>query len=147
MSAHIPGCHGVAVTPPEIGLELGWLTVEPPFAAVVEVVDRVERSSAAELVWQLDEPPGFGLPAITSQTWQEPNERIWVGNDLNLSLRVDYASGVVSVAARNRSLQVVLEGLANIALPLIAQRGGSLVLHAAAACREGAESPAFSWVL
>ena len=90
-----------------------------------------------ELVWQLDEPPAFGLPAITSQTWEEPAECVWVGNTLNLSLRVDYRRNVVSVAAKNGNLQVVLEALASIALPLVAQRNGSLVLHASAACIDG----------
>ena len=62
---------------------------------------------------------------------------VWVGNTLNLSLRVDYRRNVVSVAAKDGNLQVVLEALASIALPLVAQRSGSLVLHASAACIDG----------
>lgn len=137
MGPTFPGCHGVAVAPESLGLELGWLTDRPPLAVEVELVDALERAAGAELVWQLDEPAGFGLPAITSQTWQEPEDRVWVGNTLNLSLRLDYRRSVVSVAARNGNLQVTLEALANIALPLVAQRSGMLVLHASAACRNG----------
>lgn len=137
MSKPFPGCHGVAVAPASLGLELGWLTERPPLAVDVELVDAVERASDAELVWQLEEPPAFGLPAITSQTWQESANCVWVGNTLNLSLRVDYRRNVVSVAAKEGNLQVVLEALASIALPLVAQQSGSLVLHASAACIDG----------
>ena len=66
MSEVFPGCHGVAVAPDNLGLELGWLTDRPPLAVDVELVDWVERARDAELVWQLDEPPAFGLPAITT---------------------------------------------------------------------------------
>ena len=133
MSEPIPGCHGIAVRPASLGKELGWLTDPPPHSVDVELVGPVERAAGAELVWQLDEPPDFGLPAITSQTWLEPDERVWVGNTLNLSLRVDHRREVVSVAAKDGNRQVVLEALASIALPLVAQRSGSLVLHASAA--------------
>lgn len=137
MSTPVPGCHGVAVTPASLGLELGWLERRPPLAVDVEVVEAVERQPDAELVWQLDEPPAFGFPAITSQTWQESPESVWVGNTLNLSLRVDHRRNVVSVAAKDGNLQVVLEALASIALPLVAQWNGSLVVHASAACIDG----------
>ncbi len=53
-----PGCHGIAVSPPSLGLELGWLAEPPPLAVEVELQDTVERAPGAELVWQLDEPPG-----------------------------------------------------------------------------------------
>jgi hypothetical protein len=135
--SRVPGCHGIAVTPAALGLELGWLAEHPPLEAHVELCDAVERAPDAELVWQLDEPPDFGLPAITSQTWKESEDSVWVGNTLNLSMRVDHRRNLVSVAAKQRDLQVVLEALANIALPLIAQRSGSLVLHASAVCVDG----------
>ncbi|MGZ8697468.1 MAG: hypothetical protein ACXW0F_11655 [Gaiellaceae bacterium] len=137
MSERFPGCHGVAVAPDALGLELGWLSERPPLAVDVELVDAVDRAPGAERVWQLDEPPGFGLPAITSQTWIEPAGCIWVGNTLNLSLRVDYRRNIVSVAAKDGNLQVVLEALASIALPLVAQQSGSLVLHGSAAAVDG----------
>jgi hypothetical protein len=137
LSTRVAGCHGIAVTPNSLGLELGWLTQHPPLAVSVELVDAVDRAPDAELVWQLEEPPGFGFPAITSQTWQESPESIWVGNTLNLSLRVDLRRNVVSVAAKDGNLQVVLEALASIALPLVAQSNGSLVLHASAASKDG----------
>lgn len=137
MSTPVPGCHGIAITPESLGLELGWLTQRPPLAVDVELVDAVERAPDAELIFQLVEPPGFGFPAITSQTWQESGERIWVGNTLNLSLRVDHHRNVVSVAAKEGNPQVVLEALASIALPLVAQWNGSLVLHGSAACIDG----------
>ncbi len=138
MSTSFPGCHGVSVAPASLGLELGWLAERPPLAVEVELVEAVERAPDAELVWQLEEPPGFGLPAITSETWVETDDHIWFGNTLNLSLRVDHGRNVVSVAAKGGNLQVVVEALASVALPLIAQRSGSLVLHASAASREGA---------
>jgi hypothetical protein len=137
MSTPFAGCHGVAVAPASLGMELGWLTARPPLAVDVELVEELERAADAELVWQLDEPPAFGLPTITSQTWQESEECVWVGNTLNLSLRVDYGRNAVSVAAKEGNTQVVLEALASIVLPLVAQRSGSLVLHASAACVEG----------
>ena len=137
MSEPVTGCHGIAVAPARLGSELGWLRERPRLGVDVEIVDAVERASEARLVWQLDEPPAFGLPAITSQAWQEPAECVWVGNTLNLSLRVDYRRNVISVAAKEGNLQVVLEALASIALPLFAQRNGSLVLHASAACVDG----------
>jgi hypothetical protein len=37
---------------------------------------------------RIDEPPGFGLGAITTQTWEEPPDSVWAGSTLNLSLRV-----------------------------------------------------------
>jgi hypothetical protein len=132
-----PGCHGVAVTPASLGLELGWLSERPPAAVEVELVGALERAAGAELVWQLDEPAGFGLPPITSQTWQERGDRVWIGNTLNLSLRLDYRRNLVSIAAKNGNLQVTLEALANLALPLVAQRSGALVLHGSAASRDG----------
>ena len=137
MSKPFAGCHGVAVAPASLGMELGWLTARPPLAVDVELVDTVERAPDSELVWQLDEPPAFGLPTITSQTWQESEESVWVGNTLNLSLRVDYRRNTVTLAAKEGNTQVVLEALASIALPLVAQRSGSLVLHASAACLDG----------
>jgi hypothetical protein len=137
MSEDFAGCHGVAVAPEALGLELGWLSERPPFAIEVELVEAVERAPGAELVWQLDEPPAFGLPAITSQTWEEPTGSHWVGNTLNLSLRVDYRRSILSIAAKGGNRQVVLEALASIGLPLVAQRGGALVLHASAAAVDG----------
>jgi hypothetical protein len=137
MSVVFPACHGVAVAPNDLGLELGWLIERPPLAVDVELVDSVERAPDATLVWQLDEPPDFGLPAITAQSWRESADSVWVGNTLNLSLRVDYRRNVVSVAAKQGNRQVILEALASVALPLVAQRSGSLVLHASAACIDG----------
>ena len=78
-----------------------------------------------------------GFPTISSQTWEEPDGRVWLGNTLNLSLRVDYDRNVVSVAARDGNTQVALEALASIALPLVAQHNGSLVLHGSAASVDG----------
>jgi hypothetical protein len=137
VSNPIPACHGVAVGPPHLGLELGWLNEHPPLAVEVELLEAVEHDPGAELVWELEEPADFGLPPITSRTWQESEDRTCVGNTLNLSLRVDYRRNLVSIAARNGNLQVTLEALANIALPLVAQRNGSLVLHASAASKDG----------
>lgn len=137
MTSRHPACHGVAVSPAEIGLQLGWLSEPPPLSVEVELVDSVERAPDAELVWELVEPPGFGLPEITSQTWDEPSGCVWIGNTLNMALRVDHHRSRVTVAARNDNRQVVLEALASIALPLVAQRSGYLVLHASAAARDG----------
>ena len=115
----------------------GSLTIGRRSRYSVELASSVERSPEATLVWQLAEPPGFGFPAITSQTWEEPEDCIWVGNTLNLSLRIDHRRRLVSVAAKDGNLQVTLEALASIALPLVAQQSGSLVLHGAAACIDG----------
>jgi hypothetical protein len=134
MSEFFPGCHGVAVAPTDLGLELGWVGERPPLAVDVELVESVDRARDAELVWQLDEPPEFGLPAITTQTWRESADADWMGNTLNLSFRVDYRRNAVSVAAKSGNRQVVLEALASLALPLVAQRAGSIVLHGSAAC-------------
>jgi hypothetical protein len=137
MKTGVLGCHGVQVEPPEIGLELGSLT-EPPLSVVtVEVAEAVERSPSAELVWQMDEPPGLGLPLVTSQTWREPDGSTWFGNTLNLALRIDYGEGVIKVAPKDGNKQVMLEALASIALPMVAQKQGALVVHASAASRDG----------
>lgn len=137
MSEPVPGCHGIAVAPANLGLELGWLAERPQLAVEVGLVKAVERAPEAELVWQLDEPPDFGLPAITTQTWRESPDSVWMGNTLNLSLRVDYRRNAVDIAAKNGNLQIVLEALANLALPLVAQRNGALVIHASAARADG----------
>lgn len=133
MNDRFAGCHGIEVSPASLGLELGWLAAPPPLHVDVEMAEAVERSPDAELVWELEEPPGFGLPAITTQTWHESPERVWVGNTLNMALRIDHRANLVTVAAKNGNQQVVLEALASIALPMVAQRNGSLVLHASAA--------------
>lgn len=132
-----PACHGIGIDPADIGLDLGWLEASPPAAIRVEVVDEVERAPGAQLVWQMVEPPDFGLPEITSQTWHEPDGSTWLGNTLNLALRVDYARGSIAVAPRGRERQVLLEALASVALPLYAQHAGGLVLHGAGATRGG----------
>ena len=137
MTGKFPACHGIGVAPPAIGLELGWLEHVPPRSVTVEVVDQLTRSPDAELVWELVEPPGFGLPAITGQVWEEADGCTWVANTLNMALRIDHDRGVVSVAAKDRNEQVVLEALASLALPLVAQRSGALVLHGSAACLDG----------
>jgi hypothetical protein len=128
----IAGCHGIAVEPPEIGRELGWFEQPPPRGVRVEVVDAVAHAPDAELVWQLDEPSGLGLPPITTQTWQEPDGSTCVENTLNMSLRVDYGRSVVTVAPKDGNRQVLLEALASLALPLVAQQSGALVLHGSA---------------
>jgi hypothetical protein len=135
MTAPFPACHGIGVEPADIGLELGWLDEKPPRRVRVEVVDAVERSPDAELMWQLEEPADLGLPAITSQTWREPQGSTWVGNTLNLTMRLDHRREVVTVAPSGGNRQVLLEALASIGLPMVAQEQGSLVLHASAASR------------
>jgi len=137
VSALVPACHGVAVAPASLGLQLGWLTEHPPLAVDVELVDTVQRAPNAKLVWEFEEAAAFGLPRITSQSWQESEGSIWIGNTLNLSMRVDCGRQVVTVAAKDSNIQVVLEALASVALPLVAQRSGSLVLHGSAACIDG----------
>ena len=138
MTSGVPGCHGVAVTPASLGLQLGWLTEPAPLAAIdVEQVEAVKRADQAELVWQLDESPAPRFPIVTSQLWQETADSVWAGNTLNLSLRVDHLRDSVTVAAKNGEIQVVLEALANIALLLVVQRSGALVLHGSAACIDG----------
>lgn len=109
----------------------------PPARVRVEVVGAVERAPDAQLVWQLDEPPDFGLPAITSQTWHEPDGSTWLGNTLNMALRVDYVHNVVTVAPKDGNRQILAEALASVALPLYAQHAGALVLHGAAVARDG----------
>lgn len=101
------------------------------------MVETIDRAQDAELVWQIVEPPDFGLPAITTETWREATGSTWLGNDFNMALRVDYDGGVVSVAPKDGSQQILLEALASIALPLVAQHRGGLVLHGAAAARGG----------
>ena len=136
-AAAVAACHGIAIEPASVGLDLGWLSQAPASSVRVDVVDRVDRLAEAELVWQLVEPPEFGLSAITTETWRELGGTLWVGNTLNLSLRVDAANGVITIAPRGRDRQVLLEGLASVALPLLAQSRGVLVLHGAIASREG----------
>lgn len=136
MTKRHAGCHGIGITPEELGLDLGWLEEQPPLSVHVEVADDVPRAPDAELVWELTEPPGFGLPAITSQTWQERDGH-WVGNTLNMSLRIDYGRNTITVASKGGNRQVILEALASIALPMVAQRNGFLVLHASAAASGG----------
>ncbi|HZT91508.1 MAG TPA: hypothetical protein VFA05_05655 [Gaiellaceae bacterium] len=133
----LAACHGIGVSPAEIGLDLGWLRVPPHADVRVDVVEEVPRDPEAQLVWELEEPPGFGLPSITTQTWQEPDGSTWLGNTLNMSLRVDYDRRAVTVAPKGGNRQVLLEALASVALPLVAQRAGSLVLHGAAAADDG----------
>jgi hypothetical protein len=132
-----PACHGIEIEPADVGLDLGWLQDRPPASVRVEIVEEVERAADAELVWQLVEPPDFGLPAITTETWREADGNTWIGNTLNVALRVDYANAVVTVAAKDGNRQVLLEGLASVALPLFAQHRGSLVLHGAAVAHHG----------
>ena len=137
MNERVPGCHGIAVSPKSLGLELGWLQEPPPVEVSVELCETVDRAPEAELVWQLEEPPRLGFPAITTQTWLEPSNRVWVGNTFNLSLRVDHPRRTINIAARSGNQQVILEALGSVALPLFFQRNGGLVLHAAAVAAEG----------
>ena len=137
MDSQSPACHGIQVEPAELGLDLGWLHESPPATVRVEVVEKVERAPDAELVWQLVEPADFGLPTITTQTWQEPQGSTWLGNTLNMALRVDYVRRTITIAPKDGDRQVLLEGLASVALPLFAQHSGALVLHGAAAARDG----------
>jgi hypothetical protein len=132
-----PACHGIEIEPADIGLDLGWLQDRPPASVSVEIVEELRRAAAAELVWQLVEPPDFGLPAITTETWREADGNTWIGNTLNMALRVDYANAVVTVAPKNGNRQVLLEALASLALPLLAQHRGALVLHGAAVAQRG----------
>jgi hypothetical protein len=135
--AGIPACHGIAIEPADIGRELGWLREPPPRAVRVDVAAAVPRASGAELVWQLVEPAEFGLPAITTQTWREPDGSTWLGNTLNMEVRVDYGRSVITIAPREGNRQILLEGLASVALPLLAQDAGALVIHGAAVAHEG----------
>lgn len=137
MNNGYPACHGIAVEPTELGRELGWLREPPGRSVRVEASDHVERDPDAELVFELVEPPGHGFPSVTTQTWREQDGSLWVGNTLNLSLRVDPHRGAITIAAKDRNRQVMLEGLASVALPLFAQSKGSLVLHGAAVTRNG----------
>ena len=137
MTSRFPGCHGIHVEPAAIGLDLGWMEDRPPAFVRVDVADEVPRAPEAELLWEQVEPPGFGLPSITTQTWREEQGSTWVGNTFNLALRVDHANAVVTVAPKDGNRQVLLEALASIALPLFAQQRGALVLHGAAAAHEG----------
>ena len=107
--------------------------VGDPCDEVVELADAVERSPDAELVWQLDEPPGFGLPSVSSQTWRESEDVTWFGNTLNMALRIDHKREVITVAAKDGNQQVLLEALASIALPMVAQHEGALVIHGSVA--------------
>lgn len=134
VTERVPACQGVAVDPPEIGLELGWLNEPPPHRVLVQVADAVDRAPDAELAWELQEPAAFGLPPITTQTWTEPNDRIWFGNTLNLALRIDHPRQVITIATKNGNRQVLLEALASVALPMVAQRHGAIVVHASSAC-------------
>jgi hypothetical protein len=56
---------------------------------------------------------------------------------LNMSLRIQPLDGRILVATKGNNRQVLLEALASVALPLVAQQNGSLVLHATASCRDG----------
>ena len=134
---HVPACHGIEIAPTDIGAELGYLDARPRRGVTVELADAVVRAPDAELVWQLDEPAEFGLPPITSQTWRESSTSTWFGNTLNLAMRIDVGGGVITVAAKSSNRQVLLEALASVALPMVAQERGSLVLHASAACSAG----------
>lgn len=133
----VSACHGIAIEPAGIGSQLGWLDEAPAARAVVQLADVVERVPDAELVWQMDEPSAHGIPPVTSQTWREPGGHTWFGNTLNLAMRIDYRRGLVTVATKNGSQQVLLEALASIALPMLAQEQSKLVLHASAACHDG----------
>lgn len=133
----IPACHGVGIRPQEIGLQLGWLADPPPSEFAVELAEDVARSRGAELVWTLEEPPGHGLPAITVQTWREPDGSTWFGNTLNMRLRIGYSDRRITVAAKNGNQQVTLEALASVALPFVAQHQGGLVIHGSAVGKDG----------
>lgn len=130
----VSACHGIAVNPTQVGLELGWLHEQPPRGVVVELAETVDREPHAKLVWEMTEPAAFGLPQITSQTWHEDDGSTWFGNTLNLALRIDYARETIRVAAKDGNRQVLVEALASVALPMVAQRHGGLVFHASAAC-------------
>ena len=133
----VPGCHGIAVAPASLGLELGWLTERPPLAVDVELVRHLERALDAELVWQLDEPAGLRAAGD-----HHPD----VAGDRPTRLGGEHPQSVSpgrlppeqwSASPRRKKPPGRPRGAREHRLPLVAQRSGALVLHASAACIDG----------
>jgi hypothetical protein len=135
----------VLVEPEALGLGLGWADRPPPVRAIVDVVERVERSPRAHPLWKVERPAGRGMPAARAEMWRQPQGELWFamtamdGDDecVILELSVDERSGCVAIATPEGNEHALFEGLGSVALPTLAQSHGSLVLHASCCSLKG----------
>ena len=150
MTVRYPGCHGVLIEPEEIGLGLGWVRQLPPRRVKVEVVDHVDRRPGGQRLWQMQRRLIPEHPIVRAEMWRQEDGLIWFGNwflrdegrseigRMNVALTIDERQQRIAIASASGNGSSIFEALASVALPALAQRQGSLVLHASACSHDGA---------
>jgi hypothetical protein len=129
MTTAVRICHGRRLE----GADLpGFITspVDPGRPVSVRLVHALAEPSG-ELLWRSDHPATPPLPAATEQLWRESDGRLRYRHSWGPEMRIDTESSVLEVTEADPVR--VHDAVGNVAIPLLTQRDGRLLLHAAVA--------------
>jgi hypothetical protein len=130
------GCHGVRLEPASQGAAFGTTTGSP--LATLAIGDGPEPGAVAlagsTALWRAETAAPDGRP-VANAMWRTPDGALVTVIDERPVLWMSGARDATTVAPLGDAL--LLQLVSTFAAPLAAQRAGALVLHAAAAVRDG----------